>query len=84
MSVRSVPHTGTARKAGRVNGRLENVGRFLFRAQPPGARDGGTEKNLNTMLFVCLALRYFLWPFCYLHNPAVFHWAFTLRAFSSS
>ena len=51
LSVRSAPHTGTARKASRVNGPLENVGRFLFRAQPPGARMAVREKTLTRCFY---------------------------------
>jgi len=51
--VRSVPHPGTASKAGLLKADSKTFGRFLIRAQPPGARMAVREKTL-TRCFYCV------------------------------
>src|ERR1700758_4868504 len=51
LSVRSVPHPGTARKASLVRADSKTFGRFLFRAQPPGARMAVREKTVTRCFY---------------------------------
>src|SRR6267378_2424323 len=46
----------------------KTFGRFSVRGLAAWRKDGGTEKNTNTMRTACKALRYDLWPVCQRHK----------------
>src|SRR6266700_2845533 len=46
----------------------KTVGRFSVRGPAAWRKDGGTEKNSNTMRTGCKALPYDLWPLCQRHK----------------
>src|SRR5262249_24410572 len=51
LGVRSVPHPATACRADRVRIDSKTFGRFLFRAQPPGARMAVRKKTVTRRFY---------------------------------
>src|SRR6266852_2417789 len=49
----------------------KTFGRFSVRGLAAWRKDGGTEKNSNTMRTACKALRYDLWPLCQRHERSL-------------
>src|ERR1700719_2363835 len=50
---------------------VKTFGRFSVRGPAAWRKDGGTEKNTNTMRNACKGLRYNLWPLCQRHKRSL-------------